>query len=267
MIQQIQTLKDLRQKLSELERPEPQSRGGTKTDSTVLPFGIDAIDRHMPGGGLRLGGLHELADTGAALEHATAAGLMVAGILARLDGPVLWAAERTDLFPPALAHVGLDPDRVLFVDAPRAVLLAMEEGLRHGGFAGVVGEVRRLDATASRRLQLAAESAGVTVFALRRSRRANDPQLAVPIAAVTRWRIARLPSGPPIPHAPWVRGLAPALWRLDLIRCRGAAPASWTVEACDATGRLRLAADVADRPLAAAPIQSGQQSGGQRRAG
>jgi protein ImuA len=132
------------------------------------------------------------------------------------------------------------------------VLLAMEEGLRHRGFAGIVGEVRRLDGVAARRLQLAAESAGVTAFALRRSRNTQDPALATPIAAVTRWRIARLPSGPPVPQAPWVRGMAPALWRLDLIRCRGAEPASWTVEACDATGRLRLAADVADRPVAAA---------------
>jgi protein ImuA len=254
MIQQIQNLTALRQTLSRLERG-----AATKTSRATLPFGIDAIDHHLPDGGLRLGALHELADTGPAVEHATAAGLMVSGILARLDGPVLWVAERADLFAPALAQVGLLPDRVLFVNAPRGVLLAMEEGLRHGGFAGVVGEVRRLDATASRRLQLAAESAGVTAFALRRSRYARDPALAAPIAAVTRWRIARLPSGPPVPHAPWVRGLAPAWWRLDLIRCRGADPASWTVEACDATGRLRLAADVADRPVAATP--------GERRAG
>jgi protein ImuA len=260
--QQNQTIIALRRTLSALERPRLERRGTTKALGATLPFGIDAIDRHLPEGGLRLGGLHELADSGPALEYTTAAGLMVAGILARLEGPVLWAAERADLFPPALAHVGLALDRVLFVEAPRAVLLAMEEGLRHGGFAGIVGEVRRLDATASRRLQLAAESAGVTAFALRRSRNARDPGLADPIAAVTRWRIARLPSGPPAPQAPWVRGLAPALWRLDLIRCRGADPASWTVEACDAAGRLRLAADVADRPLAAAPMQSrGRRAG------
>jgi protein ImuA len=247
MIQHIQDITELRQTLSQLER-----RGSAKADGAVLPFGLAAIDRHLPGGGLRLGGLHEVADASRGLEHATAAGLMVAGILARLDGPVLWAAERADLFAPALAHVGLAPDRVLYVDAQRSVLLAMEEGLRHRGFAGIVGEVRRLDGVAARRLQLAAESAGVTAFALRRSRNTQDPALATPIAAVTRWRIARLPSGPPVPQAPWVRGMAPALWRLDLIRCRGAEPASWTVEACDATGRLRLAADVADRPVAAA---------------
>jgi protein ImuA len=248
MMQHIQPLAALRQTISQLER-----RSLPKIPGAVLPFGIAAIDAHLPGGGLCRGGLHEVADAGPGQEHATAAGLMVAGILARLDGPVLWAAERSDLFAPALAQVGLAPDRVLHVVAHRSVLLAMEEGLRHRGFAGIVGEVRRLDSVAARRLQLAAESAGVTAFALRRSRRAQDPALAAPIAASTRWRIARLPSGPPVPQAPWVRGLAPALWRLDLIRCRGAEPASWTVEACDATGRLRLAADVADRPLAAAP--------------
>jgi protein ImuA len=247
MIKHIQDITELRQTLSQLER-----RGSPKVDGAVLPFGLAAIDRHLPGGGLRLGGLHEIADVSRGLEYAAAAGLMVAGILARLEGPVLWAAERADLFAPALAHVGLAPDRVLYVDAQRSVLLAMEEGLRHRGFAGIVGEVRRLDGVAARRLQLAAESAGVTAFALRRSRSTQDPALAIPIAAITRWRIARLPSGPPVPQAPWVRGMAPALWRLDLIRCRGAEPASWTVEACDATGRLRLAADVADRPVAAA---------------
>ncbi len=254
MTQHSQQFTALRQKLSELER-----RGSGKAAGAVLPFGVDTIDRHLPGGGLRLGGLHEVADAGPAQEYATAAGLMVAGILARLDGPVLWVAERADLFAPALAQAGLLPDRVLHVDAPRAVPLAMEEGLRHGGFAGIVGELGRLDAVAARRLQLAAESAGVTAFVIRRSRPAQDPALAARIAAVTRWRITRLPSGPPVPEAPWVQGLAPALWRLDLIRCRGAEPASWTVEACDATGRLRLAAAMADRPVAAAT--------GQRRAG
>jgi protein ImuA len=252
MIQQLQHIAALRQTLSQLER-----RGRTKAACAVLPFGLDAIDRHLPEGGLRLGGLHEMADAGPGQEHATAAGLMIAGILARLEGPVLWAAERRDIFAPALAQAGLAPDRVLHVEAPRAVLLAMEEGLSHGGFAGIVGELRKLDAVSARRLQLAAETAGVAAFALsRRRNRESDP---APIPALTRWRIARLPSGPPVPEAPWLRGLAPALWRLDLIRCRGAEPASWTVEACDATGRLRLAADVADRPLA--------QTAGRLRAG
>ena len=66
------------------------------------------------------------------------------------------------------------PDRVIYAEAGKAAtaLLAMEEGLRHAGLAGVVGELSgRLTLTASRRLQLAAEQSGVTCFVLRRSRR------------------------------------------------------------------------------------------------
>ena len=66
---------------------------------------------------------------GPGLEHATAAGLMVAGILARRDGPVLWVSERNDLFAPALAQVGLSPDRVVHVAAPPG------GSARHGGRA------------------------------------------------------------------------------------------------------------------------------------
>jgi protein ImuA len=123
----------------------------------------------------------------------------------------------------------------------------MEEALRHAGLAGVVGEVGRLGLTASRRLQLAAEVSGVPGFALRRSRNWTDLALAEPNAAVTRWRVAALPSPPPLPHAPHVPGLARARWQLDLVRCQGGAPATWIVEATDAQGRLALAADAGDR--------------------
>jgi protein ImuA len=110
-----------------------------------------------------------------------------------------------------------------------------------------------LGLTASRRLQLAAEASGVVAFALRRSRKHDDPALAEPSAAVTRWRIAALPSGPPLPHAPDVPGLAQGRWRLDLVRCRGGEARSWTVERCDAAGRLGVVADLADGQAAPAP--------------
>lgn len=259
MIHSSHQLNALRQRIAPLER-----LCHPKAGNRVLPFGLEAIDHHLPGCGLALGGLHEVADTGPGIEHASAAGLMVAGILARIQGPVLWATESHDLFVPALAQVGLHPDRVVHVAARKAVLLVMEEGLRHGSFAGIVGEVWRLEATAARRLQLAAESTGVAAFVLRRSRKPQDPTLAAPIPAITRWRITRLPSAPPLPKTPWVPGLAPALWRLDLIRCRGGAPASWIVEACDATGHLHLPAALADRPLAAAtePIRAEERRAG-----
>ncbi len=216
----------------------------------MLRFGVAAIDQHLPGGGLLTGALHEVAGEGADIEHGAAAALLLAGLLARRRGPVLWAVMRHDLFAPALAAAGLHPDRVVFAEAGRAVLLVMEEALRHPGLAGVVGEVGKMGLTASRRLQLAAEASGIPAFALRRFSKAADPALAEPNAAVTRWRVGALPSPPPLPHAPDVAGLAPARWRLDLVRCRGGTPASWTVEACDAEGRLSLVADIRDRQAA-----------------
>jgi protein ImuA len=244
----IAILDDLRATLARLERGTAPRPG-----QPVLSFGIPAIDQALPGGGLAAGGLHEVAGTGAQVEHGTTAALLVAGLLARAPGMVLWVLERRDLFAPALAAVGLTPDRVVYVEAgkPATVLLVMEEGLRHRGLAGVVGEFGgRLSLTASRRLQLAAGQSGVTAFALRRFRCFDDPALAEPNAAATRWRVTALPSPPPLPHAPEMPGLGRQRWRLDLTRCRGGGPHCWIVEAFDATGRLALVADMADRPAA-----------------
>lgn len=214
----------------------------------VVPFGVPAIDEHLPSGGLLRGVLHEAACTGPETEHVAAAALFVAGILARIDGTLLWVMERSDLFGAALCSVGLSPTRVVFAEVGRDVLAAMEDGLRERRLAGVVGETSiRVTLTDSRRLQLAAESSGVPAFLLRRSRVFDDPRLSEPNAAVTRWRVAALPSSPPVPEAPDVPGFALARWRLSLIRCRGGEPATWIVEACDAQGHLRLVTDLRDR--------------------
>jgi protein ImuA len=215
-------------------------------------MGAAAIDQALPFGGLALGALHEIAGAGPDTEHGAAATLLVAGILARLTGPVLWTMVQADLFAPGLAGAGLHPDRVIFAAAGKEVLATMEEGLRHPGLAAVVGDVTgRFDLTASRRLQLAAEQTGVLAIALRRSRQFDDPALREPTAAMTRWIVTALPSPPALPHAPLVPGLGPARWRLALTRCRGGQPHEWITEACDATGHLRLVSDLADGPAAA----------------
>jgi protein ImuA len=134
---------------------------------------------------------------------------------------VLWCLGRTDLYGPGLLAHGLDPARLVLVTAPRddAILWAVEEGLRTPGLAAVVGEVARLPMVAGRRLQLAAERSGVILLLLRRWRNAAvaAAERERPSAAVTRWRVAALPSAPPFQQAPlppaggesWVRGAAP----------------------------------------------------------
>jgi protein ImuA len=213
-----------------------------------LPFGLPEIDRVLPGRGLAPGAIHEVSGGGVDVVHGAAAAIFCAGVLARAPGLVLWVSVRRDLFMPALAEAGLAVDRVIHVEAgdAKTVLLVMEEALRHKGLAGVVGEMDgRIALTASRRLQLAAESSGALGLLLRRPRQGRDHALE-PTAARTRWRVSALPSGPALAWSPATPGLARALWRLELLRAKGGDPRTFIVEACDAQGRLSLPADLAD---------------------
>ncbi|HXQ51745.1 MAG TPA: damage-inducible protein [Stellaceae bacterium] len=228
------------------------ARGG-RGSPPALPFGVPAIDSALPGGGLARGALHEVFGLGAAEEEAAEGAGFLAGILARLEPkrPVLWCLRQADLHAPGLALCGLAPERLILARARNEVelLWAMEEGLKCRALAAVVGELETLPLTASRRLQLAAESAGITAFALRRRHRgALFGAEAQPSAAVTRWRIAACPSR--LGDEP---GLGRSLWLMELLRCRGGVPARWMVEACDEAGHVHLAAALADRAETATP--------------
>ena len=244
-------LPELRERVRRIERPTATARG-------VLPFGVAGIDRALPDGGLARGALHEILGAGGDEEDGALAAAFAAGILGRLtvsgDGMVLWCLPRPDLYGPGLAAHGLDPGRVVLVSTPRdtEILWAMEEGLRAPGIVAVVGEVGTLTATASRRLQLAAERSSITAFLLRRWRDGGQAarERALPNAAVTRWRITTMHSIP-LRSEPGVGRLR---WRVELLRCRGGEPACWEMEVPDATDHVSLAAALADRP--AAPLSS-----------
>jgi protein ImuA len=243
MINSAAIVDGLRERIASLESSPARDR-------QVLPFGIAMLDRVLPGGGLSLGALHEVAGGGNGTIHGAAAALFAAGIAARMRGQVLWCVTRPDLFAPALAQAGLAPDRVIYVEAgdDKAVLACFEEGLRHGGLGAVVAEVARLSMTASRRLQLSAESSGTLGIAIRRWRRQTEvADFGQPTAALTRWRVTALPSSPlPVP------GVGRARWQIELIRCRAGDSAEFELEACDAQGRLAVPSDLADRPGAKA---------------
>jgi protein ImuA len=242
-------LEGLRERIKRLE-------GAATRRRLVLPFGIKAIDRHLPGGGLALGALHEVAGGGNGAIDGAAAALFTAGIAARTRGKVLWCVIRQDLFAPAMAQAGLLPGRVIYVEAgdEKSVLICFEEGLRHGGLGAVVAEVARLSMTASRRLQLAAESSGAIGIAIRRWRRHTEAaDFGQPTASVTRWRVSALPATAlPVP------GVGRARWQLELIRCRAGESADFEVESCDAKGRLALPSGLVHG--------SGQKEMGRRRA-
>jgi protein ImuA len=292
MIEERALLPELREHIRRIERPTAATHG-------VLPFGVAAIDRVLPSGGLARGALHEILGASGDEEDGALAAAFAAGIVGRLArlptspspsltrrvpslsplkggegnearllslsaprggegwgevGVVLWCLPRPDLYGSGLAAHGLDPGRLVLVRAPRddEILWAMEEGLRAPGIAAVVGEIGVLPAVASRRLQLAAERSGIIALLLRRWRDGGQAarERALPNAAVTRWRIAALPSQPPQGEP----GVGRPRWRIELLRCRGGEPACWEVEGADATGHVSLAATLADRP--ARPVSS-----------
>ncbi len=234
-------------------RPEPaieslraqieKIEGRSRRAKSVLPFGIADVDSRLPGGGLALGALHEIAGGGNGAVDGAAAALFSAGVAARTKGKILWCITRPDLFAPAIAQAGLPSDRVIYLEAgdDKTVLACMEEGLRHGGLGAVLGEVARLSMTASRRLQLAAEGSGSIGIALRRWRRQTEAtDFGQPTAAIM------LPSTPlPVP------GVGRARWLVELIRARAGESADFELEACDDTGRLALPAELVHRPASA----------------
>jgi protein ImuA len=224
-----------------------------RTTSAPLPFGVSAIDDRLAMGGLTLGGLHEVAAASPALGDDAAATLFVAGIVARCvrfpDAPILWALSRFDLYAPGLEQAGLPAASVLYAEGrdDAAVLAVVEDALRDGTPAAVVGEVRAATMVATRRLQLVAGDAGVPVLLLRRWRKAGVDPLSAPSAAATRWRVGCVPSAK-LP----VAGVGRPRWRVDLVRQRGGEAHSWQLEGCDAHGRLAVPAASRDRAGATA---------------
>jgi protein ImuA len=240
-------LERLRARLAALEAVD-------RSGGAVLPLGLPGIDHVLPGGGLARGCLHELCG---APGHGAALGF-AAALLGRLmadGGHGVWIGPRNELFGPGLAELGLAAERLIVVRArPGAARLwALEEALRSPGLAAALAEIDRLSLTQSRRLQLAAETKGVTALLLR------PPQAgATPSAAATRWRIEAAPSeaaGEPR------RASGRPHWRLGLLRCRGGHTGSWRIawhqdgshgegwhEVPDSRA---LAAEPADRPAAA----------------
>lgn len=239
-------LKQLRETLKTLET------GGFRR-RPALPFGVEALDSRLADGGLRLDALHEIAGAGEDMADDCAATLFMAGIAARAWGPVLWVVRRRDLFAPGLSQAGLAHKRLLYAEArdDDELLAVMEEGLRHRGLGAVIGEAKRADMTATRRLQLAAEGGRTIALLQRRHARAGSDPLSPPSAAVTRWRVGPIPSTP-LP----VEGVGRHRWRLELVRQKGGETFTLDVEACDETGRCALPAAMAHRKAATGRARS-----------
>lgn len=245
-------LEKLRERVRALEG---WGTGEASDIAASLSLGVADMDSRLPWGGLPRGALHEIFaadvnDAGAATGFCAA---LAALFLKERPGLVLWCegARTLDaggLYAPGLARFRLAPEQLVAVRAKRDadVLWAMEEGLRAGGPAAVIGELDGISLTASRRLQLAAEEGGVAAILLRPHSAAPTPS-----AAVTRWRIGARPDGRQ--EANREPGLGAAGWRAEMFRCRGGGGHAWEVEWRDETGGFTLAAPFRDGPAVPRP--------------
>ncbi len=280
-------LESLRLQIRALEGHRLEASGDTR----VLPLTGHRLNAPLPGKGLQLGALHEFCAGGLEGELAPAvtafAALVAAQILRRQDGFLLWAASLPDCYPPALARLGLNPSRIVWIDCAKdaEVLSVMEEALHSRALAAVLGEAGALSLKTARRLDAAARLSGTTALLLRRHR-AKPSQAAAHAsgAAATRWRVSAVPSAHRHPgNAKDVildlngrepgdfsdagyrqagsgmtaqePGLGPPRFRLDLEYCRNGRTASWIVEVSDGAscdnaqaGHVRVVTELRDEP-------------------
>lgn len=187
-------------------------------------FGLGSIATAFPNHTFPTAAVHEFISLDA--EKAAATIGFMAGLLSRLmeqAGACLWVSTQRTIFPPALTTFGIDPDRIIFVDLGKEkdLLWVMEEALKCNALAAVVGEIKEINLTESRRLQLAVEQSQVTGFLHRYKPRKMDN-----IACISRWKISPLTSeleaGMP--------GVGYPSWNVDLLKVRNGKPGSWQVQ-------------------------------------
>jgi len=190
-------------------------------DNSIPITGLGSLSRAFPQNTFPLGVVHEFlsySSPDAAATNGFITGIV--GQLVRQSGACLWISTRRTVFPPALKSFGIDPDRVVFIDVKcqRDALWTMEEALKCGGLAAVLGEFTEINFTASRRLQLAVENSRVTGFIHR-----FQPRDENTLACVSRWRVRPLSSltddGLP--------GVGFARWDVELLKVRNGKPGRW----------------------------------------
>ncbi|HEY4286516.1 MAG TPA: Error-prone repair protein ImuA [Puia sp.] len=189
---------------------------------TLIDLG--PIDAAFPNGHFPTAAIHEFLT--ATTEQSAATSGFIAGLVGALmqgAGVAIWISTSRTIFPAALKTFGIQPDRIIFIDLKKAkdALWAMEEALKCNGLAAVIGEIRDLDFTASRRLQLAVEQSRVTGFILR-----HQPRQQNTIACIARWAIT--------PQTSQLEDNMPGIgfprWQVQLLKIRNGKPGTWQME-------------------------------------
>jgi protein ImuA len=189
-----------------------------------IDFGLGIMERAFPNDTFPTGAVHEFISTNP--ETAAATTGFMAGLLGKLMGEYgicVWIGIKPMVFPGALKIFGVEPHRVIFMDLKneKDAIWAMEEALKCESLAAVVGEIREMSFTASRRLQLAVEHSRVTGFLHR-----SNPRTVNTLACLSRWEITPMPSqleaGMP--------GVGHPCWHVALQKIRNGEPGNWDIE-------------------------------------
>lgn len=158
----------------------------TPVTGPVVSSGLPQLDRLLPHGGLRPGSVVECVSTVPGLSAAT---LSLQCIRQLLQNPGAFAVIDSDheFNSAAAAAVGIATERLLLIRPPRSESLptpsarprqstpsacprqlwSLEQTARCPGVRAVLCRLDRASSTVLRRLQLAVEASGVTVFLLR----------------------------------------------------------------------------------------------------
>lgn len=189
-----------------------------------IDFGLGDMDASFPNHTFPTGAVHEFISSDP--ESAAATTGFIATLLGKLMGEYgicLWIGIRPMVFAAALKAFGVEPHRVIFIDLSKEkdVVWAVEEALKCESLAAVVGELREITFTESRRLQLAVEHSRVTGFLHR-----CNPRAVNTLACVSRWQItpmaSQLEEGMP--------GVGHPCWRVQLQKIRNGEPGKWEMQ-------------------------------------
>ncbi len=250
-------LADLRKLILDIEKTSAKRVASTpEEDCSPWAFGIEGIDRALPDRCLCARSFHDIS-ADHPIDRLSACGFAFA-LLSQLPhrGDILWcqlisdASEYGGLYGPGLGWLGIDPGRIIQVRVRSLNDLAwvMEEGMRCGALGAVMGEGPALDFTATRRLSLACEQAGIPGLYVN-----LDGEMRTS-AAATRWRIkAQVASNEMSDMA----GPATAAWSVTLARCRGGSPGKWQINWNYETFSFHMAAPAGNRKVSAQPASTG----------
>lgn len=194
------------------------------TQGKHVNFELGAAEKGFPNRIFPTGAVHELVSD-SPQDAAATTGFMAAllGKLMQGGGLSLWISKKRTLYPPALKFFGIDPDRVIFIDVKneKDLLWMIEEALKCQALSGVIAEIKDLDLTASRRLQLAVEQSRVTGLLHRMS-----PGMLGNTACAARWKISPIASllEDDMPGMGFFR------WDVQLLKVRNGETGQWQIQ-------------------------------------